>query len=377
MKTALPRKIRGWTILAGTAAVLAFSPGPGGQAAAQNAGPWGGGDNPAAKQADAEYDNYVFRSGEKLDKVRIHFATLGEPHRGKDGQIDNAVLVLHWTGSDSRAVLTPLYMKSLYDRGQPLDARKYYLIFADNVGHGRSSKPSDGKRTQFPNYGYRDMVDLQHRLITETLGIKHLHAILGMSMGGMNAWQWAEAYPDAVDGVMPVVTLPIKVSGRNLIWRRMAMDYIQGDPEWNNGNYTGPLRGWTQAYELLRLMIDGVPHMQAIAPDGAGADKFIAEAKAQAAAANPIDVLYSLKSSSDYDPEPDLGKIKARLFALNFGDDEFNPDELKLLETLTPRVRNGRYVVQPGARDSFGHLTMAHPELWSGHVAEFMHELGD
>jgi homoserine O-acetyltransferase/O-succinyltransferase len=157
----------------------------------------------------------------------------------------------------------------------------------------------------------------------------------------------------------------------------MAIDYIKGDPEWKDGNYTGQLRGWTHAYELLRLMIDGVPHMQAIAPDGAGADKFIAEAKAQSAAADPADVLYSLKSSADYDPEPGLGKIKAKLFALNFSDDEFNPDELNLLETLTPRVKNGRYVVQPGSAESFGHLTMAHPELWSKHVAEFMHELGD
>jgi homoserine O-acetyltransferase len=221
------------------------------------------------------------------------------------------------------------------------------------------------------------MVDLQHRLVTETLGIKRLHAILGMSMGGMNVWQWAEAYPDAMDGVVPVVTLPIRVSGRNLIWRRMAIDYIQGDPEWKNGNYSGPLHGWTQAYELLRLMIDGVPHMQAIAPDGSGADKFIADAKVQSVAADPADVLYSLKSLSDYDPESDLGKIKVKLFALNFGDDEFNPDELTLPETLTPRVKNGDYVVQPGSSDSFGHLTMAHPELWSNHVAEFMHELGD
>jgi homoserine O-acetyltransferase len=373
MATSLQRKCV-WAIAVGALfCVLAVAD----PAVGQNSGPWGGGDNPAARQADVTYENYVFRSGEKLDGVRIHYATMGAPHRGKDGEIDNAVLVQHWTGADSRAVLTPIYMKSLYDPGQPLDAKKYYLIFTDSVGHGRSSKPSDGLRTKFPNYGYRDMVDLQHRLVTETLGIKRLHAILGMSMGGMNAWQWAEAYPDAMDGVMPVVSLPVKVSGRNLIWRRMAIDYITGDPEFKDGNYESPPQGWTQAYELLRLMIDGVPHMQAIAPEGAGADKFIADAKTQAAAADATDVLYSLKSSSDYDPEPDLGKIKAKLFALNFGDDEFNPDELKLLETLTPRVKNGRYVVQAGTPESFGHLTMAHPELWSKHVAEFMRDLGD
>jgi homoserine O-acetyltransferase/O-succinyltransferase len=194
-------------------------------------------------------------------------------------------------------------------------------------------------------------------------------------MGGMNAWQWAEAYPDAMDGVMPVVSLPIKVSGRNLIWRRMAIDYIKGDPEWKDGNYTGQLRGWTHAYELLRLMIDGVPHMQAIAPDAAGTDKFISDAAVQAAAAEPIDVLYSLKSSSDYDPEPDLGKIKTKLFALNFGDDEFNPDELQILQTRMKQVKHGQYVVQPGSASSFGHLTMAHPEQWSEQVARFMKEL--
>jgi homoserine O-acetyltransferase len=267
-------------------------------------------------------------------------------------------------------------MKALYDPGRPLDATRYYLIFADSIGHGRSSKPSDGLRMKFPNYGYRDIVDLQHKLITEALGIKHLHAIIGMSMGGMNAWQWAEAYPDAMDGVMPVVSLPARISGRNLIWRHLAMDYIRNDPEWRGGDYTAPFRGWVQAYQLLRMMIDGVPHIQVIAPDGPSADKFIAEAAAQAAGGDPNDVLYSLKSSADYDPEPGLGAIRTKVFALNFGDDEFNPDELQIVERLVPRVPHGRYVVQPGTPSSFGHLTMAHPQLWSQHVAAFMQELG-
>jgi homoserine O-acetyltransferase len=162
-------------------------------------------ENSAANSSDAWFDNYRFSDGKAMDRVRIHYATLGTPHRNAQGDIDNAVLVLHWTGADGRALLTPTYMKALFDPHRPLDARRYYLIFADSIGHGRSSKPSDGLRASFPNYGYRDMVDLQHRLVTQTLGIKHLHAILGMSMGGMNAWQWAEAYPDAMDGIMPVV----------------------------------------------------------------------------------------------------------------------------------------------------------------------------
>jgi homoserine O-acetyltransferase/O-succinyltransferase len=175
--------------------------------------------------------------------LRIHYATLGEPHRNLDGIINNAVLVLHWTGADGQALISPTYMKALFDPGKPLDARHYYPIFPDSIGHGHSSKPSDGLKASLPNYGYRDIVDAQHKLVTETLGINHLHAILGMSMGGMNAWQWAETYPDAMDGVMPVVSLPIRVSSRDMLWRRMAIDDIQSDPEWNGGNYARPPTG--------------------------------------------------------------------------------------------------------------------------------------
>jgi homoserine O-acetyltransferase/O-succinyltransferase len=356
-------------------ATLAALAATGGTASAQT--PWGQGDNPAATQSEAIFDHYQFRDGETLEKVRIHYATLGVPHKDAHGQIDNAVLMLHWTGADGRALLTPTFMKALFDPGRPLDATRYYLIFPDSVGHGRSSKPSDGLHMKFPHYGYLDMMDLQHRLVAETLKIRKLHAIVGLSMGGMNAWQWAEAYPEAMQGVMPIVSLPTRVSGRNLVWRRLAVRYIQEDPAWENGEYKAPIRGWIQAYQLLRMMIDGVPHLQTVAKDPAEADKFLDTAASQSGAADANDVLYSLKSSADYDPEPKLGEIRAKLFALNFDDDEFNPDSLKLLETLTPRVPGGRYIVQPGTPDSFGHLTMAHPELWAQHVASFLHTLGD
>jgi len=330
-----------------------------------------------ATQADAWFDNYQFRDGKTIERVRIHYATLGNPHRNEHGDIDNAVLVLHWTGADGRVLLTPSYMKSLFDPGRPLDACRYYLIFADSVGHGLSSKPSDGLRASFPHYGYRDMVDLQHRLVMQTLGIKHLHAILGMSMGGMNAWQWAEAYPDAMDGIMPVVSLPIPVSGRNLLWRRMVIDDIRSDPEWQGGNYTSRPKGLLRGYTLLRMMIEGVPHFQALVPDGAAADRFIEDARKEAASIDPDDILYSLDSSRDYDPRPNLASIKTKVFALNFSDDEFNPSQLHILDRLMPKVPNCHFVVQAGSETSYGHLTMAHPELWSQHVAEFMHELGD
>ena len=341
------------------------------------ASPWDQGTNSAAVQADAWFDHYKFRDGETLSRLKIHYATLGKPHRNAEGEIDNAILVLHWTGADGRALLGPVYSKALFDAGRPLDAHRYYLIFPDSVGHGQSSKPSDGLKAKFPNYDYNDIVDLQHKLVTETLGIKHLHAILGMSMGGMNAWQWAEAYPDMMDGVMPVVSLPIPVSGRNLLWRRIVIDSIRSDPEWKNGDYTEAPRGWIVGYNILRMMIDSTPALQHEVPNGQAADKFLATNRSTAEHVDANDILYSLKSSFSYDPQPDLSKIKTKLFALNFSDDEFNPDRLQILQTVVPRLEHGRYVVQPGTSSSPGHFTMTRPDLWAQHVAEFMSWLGD
>jgi homoserine O-acetyltransferase/O-succinyltransferase len=339
--------------------------------------PWTQDQNTTATQGDAWFNNYRFRDGETLPCLRIHYATLGSPHRDGQGRIDNAVIVIHWTGADGNTLLSKNYMEALFAPGRPLDATRYFLIFPDNVGHGQSSKPSDGLRAAFPKYGYRDMVDLQHRLITEKLGIEHLHAILGMSMGGMNAWQWAEAYPDAMDGVMPVVSLPIPISGRNMLWRRIVIDAIRSDPEWNGGNYTSPPRGWLNVFPLMRMMLDGVPHLQALLPDGPEADHFIAEARRQALPIDANDILYSLSSSADYDPRARLANIKTKMFALNFVDDEFNPAELHILDDLMPKVHQGQFIVRQGSAESFGHLTMAHPELWSERVAQFMRELGD
>jgi homoserine O-acetyltransferase len=359
------------------AVALALSLILGASVAAENANPSPRPATSVPSQADAVYPNYKFRNGEVLDSLRFHYATLGTPHRGQDGQIDNAVLVLHWTGGNSRQLMTPTFRNSLYATGKPLDSGRYYLIFPDSIGCGESSKPSDGLHAHFPHYGYDDMVDLQHKLVTETLGIKRLHAILGLSMGGMNAWQWAEAYPDDVEGVMPVVSLPSKISGRNAIWRHLATNMIEQDPAYKGGDYTSTFPGFIHAYQLLFMMIDGVPHLQATTPDWTAAGKFLDNLDRKGETADPNDLLYSLKSSADYDPEPKLGRIKAKLFALNFGDDEFNPDELGILQRLTPKVAHGHYMVQPGSANSFGHLTMIHPELWADHVATFMRELAD
>jgi homoserine O-acetyltransferase len=342
-----------------------------------SASPWDQAVNPAAVQADAWFDNYKFRDGQTLARLKIHYSTLGAPHRNSKGEIDNAVLVLHWTGADSRALLSPTYTKALFDPGRPLDASRYYLIFPDSVGHGRSSKPSDGLKMNFPDYDYGDIIDLQHKVVTEALGVKHLHAILGMSMGGMNAWQWAEAYPDIMDGVMPVASLPISVSGRNLLWRRMVIDSIRSDPEWKNGDYTETPRGLIEGYNILRMMIDSASALQNEIPNGPAADKFLGADRFTAEHIDANDILYSLKSSFSYDPAPDLSKIKTKLLALNFSDDEFNPDRLQVLQTVAPKLEHGRYVVQPGTPSSPGHFTMTRPDLWAQHVDEFMLWLGD
>lgn len=333
--------------------------------------------NSAAVSADVWFDDYKFRDGETLARLKLHYSTLGTPHRNAKGEIDNAILVLHWTGADSRVLLSPTFDEALFADGRPLDARRYYLVFPDSVGHGQSSKPSDGLKTKFPKYDYGDIVDLQHNVVTETLGIKHLHAVLGISMGGMNAWQWAEAYPDMMDGVMPVVSLPIAVSGRNLLWRRMVIDAIRTDPEWKNGNYTTTPRGWIMGYNVLRLMIDSASALQHEVPNGQAVDKFLRTNQVAAEHVDANDMLYSLASSFSYDPEPDLLKIKTKLFALNFSDDEFNPSELRVLEGSVPKLEQGRYVVQERTASSPGHFTMTRPSLWAPRVAEFMRWLGD
>jgi homoserine O-acetyltransferase len=192
--------------------------------------------SPSITQHDAVYEDYALLEGGHLSQVRIHYATIGTAHLNAAGRVDNAVLLLHWTGASGRAMLSEEFQRSLYAPGAPLDAGRYFLVIPDNFGHGDSTKPSDGLKAKFPAYGYRDLVALQHRLVTEPLGVEHLHAIIGVSMGGMNAWQWAEQYPDAMDGVMPVVALPVRVSGRNLLWRQMAVRFIQQDPGYRQGN---------------------------------------------------------------------------------------------------------------------------------------------
>jgi homoserine O-acetyltransferase len=325
-----------------------------------------------AQSCDWVVRGFSFVDASSMPELRLHYVTLGEPHRDIKGDIDNAVLLLHWTGASGAALLSAEFQQSLYAAGKPLDAQKYFLVVPDNLGHGQSSKPSDGLRMAFPHYNYGDLVSLQHRLVTEGLGIRRLHAIVGLSMGGMNAWQWVERYPEAVNAVMPVVSLPVKVSGRNLLWRRLAIDWIRNDPEWKNGNYEHNPSSFAQSWQLAMLMIEGVPHLQKVLPDREATEAYIARINKQADAMDANDVLYSIDASRDYDPESKLGTITTPVWALNFSDDEFNPDTLQILQTLASRVPHIQYFIQLGTSESHGHLTMAHPNLWASHVADFM-----
>ncbi len=202
------------------------------------------------RQADSSFAQYKLRDGETLPDLRIHYVTLGQPHKNAAGTIDNAILVLHWTSASSQALLAPEFQEALFAPGAPFDAQRYYVIIPDDIGHGQSSKPSNGLKAAFPHYGYGDMVDLQHKLVVESLGVTHLRAVVGMSMGCMNAWQWAEVYPDAMDGVMPIACFPARISGRNLLWRKILIDVIKSDPLWENGNYRQALPPRPQASPL-------------------------------------------------------------------------------------------------------------------------------
>lgn len=328
-----------------------------------------------AEEGEVEFRDVRFRDGQVLPTVRIHYSTAGTPRRDERGRITNAVLMLHWTGSSSEVLQSRAYADTLYGPGRPLDLSRYFLVFIDAVGHGKSSKPSNGLRASFPAYGYEDIVTLQYRTVTEALHIEHLHAIVGLSMGGMNAWQWAERYPDFMDALIPIVALPAPISGRNLIWRRFVALSIRNDPAWNGGNYTTPPRGWTESFPVFRMLLDGVPHLHETVRDRAAADAFIRNASAAAAHMDANDLLYALEASGDYDPSRSLESIRARVFALNFSDDAFNPVELGILEESMRRVPRGTYVIQPGTPQSFGHFTQAHPELWAPRIAEFLQAL--
>jgi homoserine O-acetyltransferase len=330
-------------------------------------------DYPAPVEGDHVIRDFRFRSGETLPELKLHYTTVGTPVRDAAGVVRNAVLVMHGTGGNGRSFLRPQFAGVLFSRGGLLDATKYFIVLPDGIGHGASSKPSDGLHARFPRYGYRDMVEAQYRLLTEKLNVNHLRLVMGTSMGGMQTWLWGETYPDFMDALMPLASLPTEIAGRNRMMRRMVTDSIRNDPEWQGGEYKQQPRGLTPAIYTLVFMVSSPLQWQKQAPTRDAADKFFDEMiQNYQRQFDANDMLYQFDSSRDYDPAPDLEKIKAPLVAVNSADDQVNPPELGVMEQGIKRVARGRYVLIPTSDKTRGHGTHSLPSIWQQHLKELL-----
>jgi homoserine O-acetyltransferase len=325
------------------------------------------------KDGDFVVPDFRFQSGETLRDVRLHYTTLGTPRRDASGHITNAVLLLHGTSGTGKNFFAASMGGELFGQGQPLDSALFYVILPDGLGRGGSTKPSDGLHARFPRYGYVDVVAAQHLLVTKGLGVDHLRVVAGVSMGGMHAWMWAERYPDMMDGVMPIASQPIAISGRNLLFRRILTEAIRNDPDWSGGEYQSPPRHWVYTAPLWAMILDSPVRLQAQGPTRTAAmalyDKLVENAR-KSYDAN--DFLYWLESSWDYDPEPDLGKIKTRLVAINFADDAINPSDLAVVEKLVKTVPDARFVLVPESDRTIGHMTLSQAAVWKPYLVQLL-----
>ena len=328
---------------------------------------------PPAVEGDFVARDVQFRSGESLPEVRIHYRTVGTPRKDADGVVRNGVLILHGTGGSGRGFLSDGYAGRLFGKGQLLDAERYYIILPDNVGHGRSSKPSDGLRMKFPKYGYADMVALQHRLVTKGLGLSRLRLVMGTSMGAMHTWMWGYLYPEFMDGLVPLASNPAEIAGRNRVWRKLLVDAIVNDPTWNDGNYTEQPRGLSNALGFLLMATSTPLQWQKQFPTAAAADKWLAnQIASRTRNSDANDMIYYFRASEDYDPSPHLEKIVAPLLAINSADDFVNPPELPMMEESIKRVKRGRFVLIPISDRTRGHGSHSAPDLWSEELGRFL-----
>jgi homoserine O-acetyltransferase len=334
---------------------------------------------PEPSEADYAIRNFKFASGESLPELRIHYRSLGKPERGSDGKVRNAILILHGTMGAGSTFIRPEFAGELFGPGQPFDARHYFIVLPDGIGHGKSTRPSDGLHARFPSYGYRDMVDAQYRLVTEGLGLNHLRLVLGTSMGGMQTWLWGQRHPDFMDTLMPHASLPSQMSGRNRIWRRIIIDAIRGDPAWMGGEYTEQPPSRRTAEQMLFLMSSNPVLRQREMPTLAKADTVLDEYVQNVVKTTGIndfptsdtnDILYAVSASHDYDPGPGLEKIRARLLAVNYADDLINPPELGIMEREIGRVKSGRAVLVPMSEATHGHGTYTSAAVWKSHLDE-------
>jgi homoserine O-acetyltransferase len=321
---------------------------------------------PAPAEATWIARDFRFNTGELMPELRVHYTTVG----AASGE---PILILHGTTGSGAGMLSPAFAGELFGSGQPLDASKYFIILPDAIGTGKSSKPSDGMRTTFPRYNYDDMVVAQYRLVTEGLGLRRLRLVLGNSMGGMQTWMWGVKYPDFMDALVPMASMPTEMSGRNWMTRRLIIDAIRNDPEWMNGNYTKQPRSLQFASVFYGIATNGGnQRLQAVAPTREKADQLL-NARLQASfSGDANDHLYQWDSSRDYNASPGLERIRAAVLAINSADDERNPPELGIMERELKRVKDARLLLIPGSEETAGHGTTAQAKWWKQQLAEFL-----
>lgn len=329
---------------------------------------------PEPTSHDFTIKDFRFRSGETLPELRLRYHTLGQPRRDAQGRVTNAVMILHGTGGTGRQFLSPQFADVLFASGGLLDPAKYFIILSDGIGHGGSSKPSDGLRAKFPKYDYGDMVEAHHRLTTEGLGVQRLRLVMGTSMGCMHIFTWAQAYPGDAQALMPLACLPAEIAGRNRLWRRMAIEAITSDPAYRGGDYTAPpALGLKTAMDLLILVGQTPLPMQLAMPTGAQVDAFLAtELPRRMAAADANDFIYQVAASRTYDPSKGLEKITAPITWVNSADDFINPPELGIAEPAAKRLKNGRFVLIPTSKETKGHGTHTWAALWKDELASLL-----
>jgi homoserine O-acetyltransferase len=323
-------------------------------------------DYPAPKEGQWIARDFRFHTGEVMPELRLHYRTVGNPS-------GDPVLILHGTGGSGASMLTPAFAGELFGSGQPLDASKYFIVLPDAIGTGKSSKPSDGLRMKFPKYNYDDMVDAQYRLVTDGLGIRRLRLVLGNSMGGMHTWLWGQRYPDVMDALVPMAAQPTPMASRNWMLRRMMIETIRSDPDWNDGNYTSQPRSLRLGSVFFAIATSGgMLAYQKLAPTREKADKLVDERLAAPAPADANDFLYQWESSGDYDPSPGLERIQAALLAINSADDERNPPETGITERALKRVKNGRLYLIPASEDTRGHGTTGMAKFWKEELRQLL-----
>ncbi len=333
------------------------------------------GDHPPPREGDYTIPDFKFQSGETLPELRVHCQTLGKPEKDAQGKTTNAVLIMHGTTGSGAQFIRPEFAGELFGAGQPLDATKFFIVLPDGIGHGKSSKPSDGMHAKFPHYGYLDMIEADYRLLTDGLGVNHVRLVMGTSMGGMHTWLWGELHPDFMDALMPLASLPTQISGRNRAWRRIVIDAIRNDPAWNGGEYKSQPPSLHTAAQMLWFMSSNPVLRQKDAPTLAKTDEVLDKFVEQIVKAyDANDVLYAIEASHDYDPSPNLEKIRVPLLAINSADDLINPPELGILEREIKRVPHGRTIVIPMSDKTRGHGSHTVAALWKDELVKLLTE---